>query len=200
MSGSGTPSTRGASGRGAHSRHERLAKGLGLFSIGLGLAELLGARTLCRGLGMKGHEGLVRAYGAREVATGIAILASHDPTPWIWGRVGGDILDLATLATGLEAGNPKRDNVALAAVLVAGVTAIDVVCVQGLSVDKRLAPPGTTERPARSGFPRSPQAMRGAASDFAVPADFRIPEALRPWDAGRSGTPSPATTQPGQRP
>ena len=25
-------------------------------------------------------------------------------------------------------------------------------------------------------------AMRGAASDFVMPADMRTPEALRPWD------------------
>jgi hypothetical protein len=40
----------------------------------------------------------------------------------------------------------------------------------------------------RSGLPRSPQAMRGAARrDFEPPRDFRTPEALRPWTSARPG-------------
>ena len=83
---------------------ETLATGLGWFSIALGLAEIVAPRALCRAIGLEGREGLVRAYGVREVMTGMAILTSHDPTPWIWGRVGGDALDIATLATGFEGG------------------------------------------------------------------------------------------------
>src|SRR6478609_8300231 len=40
-----------------------MARGLGWFSIGLGLAELLAPRTLTRGLGMEGNEQIVQAYG-----------------------------------------------------------------------------------------------------------------------------------------
>lgn len=173
--------TRGAPGRGAHTRHEELARGLGWFSIGLGLLELTAARGLCRALGLGGRETLLRAYGVREVATGVAILMSHDPTPWILGRVGGDALDLATLAAGFERGNPRKANLAAATAAVAGVTALDVVCAQGLIAEKRLAPPGAFDYARRSGFPRSPRSMRGAASEFEPPADFRIPDALRPW-------------------
>lgn len=177
---------RGATGRGAHSGYEGLAKGLGWFSIGLGLAELLAPRSLCRALGMEGNETLVRAYGAREVATGVAILMSHDPTPWIWGRVGGDGLDLATLASGFQHDNPKRGNLALATAAVAGVTALDLLCAQGLTSDKRLSAPGSFDYSDRSGFSGSPEAARGKARDLDVPRDFRIPEALRPWQSGRA--------------
>lgn len=48
---------------------------------------------------MHGRHGLVRACGAREIATGLAILLSKNPTPWLWARVGGDVLDIATLAS-----------------------------------------------------------------------------------------------------
>ncbi|MGH1570347.1 cyclase dehydrase [Methylobacterium sp. P31] len=143
------------------------------------------ARGLCRALGLDGREALVRSYGVREVATGVAILMSHDPTPWILGRVGGDALDLATLVTGFEGGNPRKANLAAATAAVAGVTLLDVVCAQGLAAEKRLAPPGKFNYANRSGFPRPARAMRGAASDFEVPADFRIPEALRPWKDGQ---------------
>ena len=50
-----------------------LARGLGWFSIGLGLAEMLAPRMLTEQMGMKGKEGLLRFYGAREMAAGIGI-------------------------------------------------------------------------------------------------------------------------------
>ena len=37
---------------------------------------------------------VARAYGLREIGTGIGILASKDPSPWLWGRVAGDALDV----------------------------------------------------------------------------------------------------------
>jgi hypothetical protein len=173
------------SAQNAHS----VARGLGWFSIGLGLAEVLVPRALTRGLGMEGHEQIVRAYGVRELATGIGILSSTHPAPWIWGRVGGDALDIATLATGLQHDNPKKGNVELALVAVAGVTALDVVCGASLaqhSVARHSSLTLRRRRPAidyhrRTGFPKPPEQMRGAARDFEVPRDMRTPEALRPF-------------------
>jgi hypothetical protein len=159
---------------------DTLARGLGWFSIGLGLAEVLAPRSLTRALGMRGHERLVQAYGLREIATGIGILASRDPAPWIWGRVGGDALDLATLAGGLHDDNRRRTNVGLAIGAVAAVGALDIYCATALSEDLEPARP-LRDYSSRSGFPRDAQAMRGAASDFTMPADMRVPEALRPY-------------------
>jgi hypothetical protein len=176
-----TYSTRGARGVGAHSTNQKLAVGLGWFSIGLGLAELFATRTLTRAIGLEGKENLVRAYGAREVMTGVAILASHDPTPWIWGRVGGDVLDLATMATGLEDDNPKKGTLGLAIAAVAGVTALDAAVAQGLTAEKSLADDAPADYYDRTGFPRGVEASRGLARDLDVPADFRIPEPLRPY-------------------
>lgn len=159
---------------------ERLARGLGWFSLALGAVELFGARGVARWLGMERHETLIRAYGAREVATGIGILTQKDPAPWIWGRVAGDTLDLATLGAGMPENGRARGRVALAAGAVAGVTMLDIACANAL-----------TRRPQqveqyrdysdRSGLPRAPQQMRGAARDFEVPRDMRIPDALRPY-------------------
>ena len=159
---------------------DALARGLGWFSIGLGLAEVLAPRGLTRALGLDDQERLVQAYGVREIATGIGILASRDPTPWIWGRVGGDALDLATLAGGFHEGNPQKGNLGLALGAVAAVSALDAYCAIALSGSDE-APRLTRDYSARSGFPREPAAMRGAASDFTVPADMRIPEPLRPY-------------------
>ncbi len=63
-----------------------LARGLGWFSLALGTIELMLPRTITGFLGMRGREGLVRLYGVREVGTGLAILGSSDPAPWMWGR------------------------------------------------------------------------------------------------------------------
>jgi len=158
-----------------------LARGLGLFSIALGIAEVAAPRALARALGMKGQEGLIAGYGVREIATGIGILASKDPTPWVWGRVAGDGLDLATLATALEGNNPKKGNVGIAMAAVAGVTALDVYCAQTLSRESPHPLPPMQDYSDRTGYPRGIEQSHGAARDFEVPSDFRTPEALRPY-------------------
>jgi hypothetical protein len=158
-----------------------LAQGLGWFSIGLGLAELVAPQHLARFLGMEGRDDLIRSYGVREIATGVGILSQDDPTPWMWGRVGGDALDLGTLAIGLGRDNPQRTNVGLAIAAVAGVTALDVYCARALAGDRDTEPMQIWDYSARSGLPRPPDAMRGAARDAEVPRDMRIPEALRPY-------------------
>jgi hypothetical protein len=172
-------------GRPGHpdSQTDALARGLGVFSIALGLAEIFAARALTRALGLEGNETLVQAYGLREIGNGIGILASSDPTPWIWGRVAGDGLDIATLLTGLDEDNPQRGNVGIALAAVAGVAALDVYCAQALSRSSPTPLPPLRDYSHRSGFRRAPAAMRGAARDFAVPRDFRTPEALRPYPA-----------------
>src|SRR3981081_1564640 len=121
---------------GSQSSHDKLAKTLGYFSIALGATELLAPRALCKASGLNGLERVVRAYGAREVATGLAILTSHDPAPWIWARVAGDMADIATVGTGLQQSNPKKENSALALTALAAVTLVDLACARGLSAEK----------------------------------------------------------------
>jgi len=171
----------GSRRNGAGGAERALAQGLGWFSIGLGLAEVMAPQSLARFLGMDGHAGLIRLYGMREITAGVGILAQDDPTPWIWGRVAGDALDLATLAAGLERDNPRRGNVTLALAAVAGVTALDVICAQALSADRERPEPPIWDYSDRSGLPRSPLAMRGVARDFEVPEDMRTPVAMRPY-------------------
>jgi hypothetical protein len=169
------------------SNHDQLAKNLGYFSIALGMVELLAPRALCNAIGLRGMESVVRAYGARELATGVAILTSHDPEPWIWARVAGDVADIATVATGLQQDNTPKDNNVLALTALAAVTAVDVACARGLQAEKGDRKTAIVNYGNRSGFPRGLDAARGAARDFKVPDDFRIPEALRPgtFERGR---------------
>ena len=173
-------------GDGADGATHALARGLGWFSIGLGVAELVVPGQLARFLGMEERTELIRAYGAREIMTGIGILSQEDPTPWIWGRVAGDAVDLATLGPGLRAANPSQRNVIVAVAAVAGVTMLDAVCAQRLSRQRRTRAANRRRLRARDysnrrGMPGSPEAMRGAARDLKVPEDMRIPAALRPY-------------------
>jgi hypothetical protein len=168
------------------SRAHGLARGLGWFSIALGVAEVAAPRALTRALGMEGQESLVRAYGLREIATGAAILRSENPAPWVWGRVAGDALDLATLGAGYRNHNPQQQrNLGLALAAVAGVTAADVWCARALSngAGQQARLPMRDYRD-RSGFPRPPAEMRGAARHLSIPRDMRAPEALQPYRAG----------------
>ena len=110
-----------------------LATFLGLFSMGLGLTEALAPHGLGRLIGVH-HNSLLRAYGLREMAAGIGILSQSDPAPWLWGRVAGDAMDLATLgAAYVEAGDRDRQGILAAAAAVAGVTVLDVICAKAHS-------------------------------------------------------------------
>ena len=110
-----------------------LSKFLGWFSIGLGLFEILGGRSLARTLGIPKDAILLRGYGVREAGVGVAILNDPEKPGWIWARVAGDAMDLATLAIALRPPNGKRANVEIAMAAVAGVTALDIICAARLS-------------------------------------------------------------------
>ncbi len=134
---------------------DNVACGLGLFSIGLGLAELLAPRVVARAAGLQGQETLVRLYGVREIAAGVGLLLAWNRAPWLWGRVAGDALDLATLAHG------KNNAMAIAAV--AGVTAADIATAATLQRAERQSTRPVFDYSDRSGFPKPASEMRGAA-------------------------------------
>ncbi|MBN9517087.1 hypothetical protein J0H58_00990 [bacterium] len=105
-----------------------LATFLGLFSLGLGLWEVLAPRDVAHRTGTP-YPALVRGYGLREVAAGLMILGSRRPAAGLWARVAGDALDLAALAAAYAEGNAdQRRKAAETAAAVLGVTALDVVC------------------------------------------------------------------------
>jgi hypothetical protein len=171
-----------------------LARGLGWYSLALGAAELLAPRTVARAAGLEGSSrALVRLYGLREIACGIGILMSRNPAPYVWARVGGDVLDLATVASQSDGVASEGRGRAIGAVTnLLAVTALDVYTGVTLSADRSAdSAEADTERyvtlySMRTGFPRSAEEMRGAARDFEVPADMRTPEALRPWINGEA--------------
>jgi hypothetical protein len=138
------------------------ARALAWFSITLGILELTMPRTLARAAGMPKLPRLTRAYGLREIGTGIGILTSKDPSPWLWGRVAGDALDIATVGTGLVTGrHPVRTLGAIA--MLVGIAYVDMKVAEAAPPAKKQAKRSMRDYSDRSGFPRPAGAMRGVA-------------------------------------
>lgn len=106
---------------------EKLARGLGWLSVGLGLAEVLAPRAVSRAIGVPERRLALSAFGLREIAAGVGILSKRRPAGWLWGRVLGDAIDLAALARAARSPLAQRGRVALASASVLGVTFLDVV-------------------------------------------------------------------------
>jgi len=163
---------------------QRVARGLGWFSIALGFAEVIAPRTALRMAGVSGEPGLVRLYGLREIVCGTGILLSSRPAPFLWGRVAGDGLDIASLAAGArkrDAGRTVGNILTLA-----GITAVDVYAAAANA--REGSPPSRSgnkprrDYSTRRGFPRAPDEMRGAAlADFIIARDMATPKALQSY-------------------
>jgi hypothetical protein len=109
---------------------EKVAYGLGWFSIALGASEVLGAEKMSRYFKSVKAAPLVRGYGAREIAAGVGLLSGRKPALWMWARVLGDVLDVLALAEAMKPDNRghKRTRAGVALLMVMGVTALDLVC------------------------------------------------------------------------
>lgn len=132
----------------------KFATGLGIFSLALGLAEVLAPRKLGEMAGLNDrHQAFLPALGLREIASGIGILASTKPTAAVWSRVAGDAVDLAYLGAAFMSrdSNTGRLVGALAAVL--GATAADLVCAQQLSRQDWTTDVGNPAAPTTVGQP-----------------------------------------------
>jgi hypothetical protein len=113
--------------------YKKLSVGLGIFSLVLGAAELLAPRKIARALDAEGHDGLVKGFGAREVAVavGVGILAQPALATGIWNRVAGDAMDLGAL--GLAARDSPRNKAVWGAIaFVVGATVLDALVAVGL--------------------------------------------------------------------
>lgn len=112
----------------------KLASGLGIFSIALGIGEVLMPTKLGE---LSGIDPKLRAFlpllGAREISHGIGILAGVKPTTAVWTRVGGDAVDLAFLGAAMAAKNSNKKRLIISTLAVLGVGALDLYCAQKLA-------------------------------------------------------------------
>jgi len=79
-------------------------RGLGWFSVGLGIARLIAPGALAKAVGVGDHSRnrlLMRVLGIRDLACGVGLLSGGAAAPWLRGRVAGDAMDLALLGVAL---------------------------------------------------------------------------------------------------
>jgi hypothetical protein len=107
-----------------------LARLLGWFGIALGILEVLAPRRTAAVMGApRRSTGTLPVLGAREIASGVGILASGRPTGWLWSRVLGDAVDLAVLGRSLRGSRRRSQRLRLLASIgaVVAVAALDVL-------------------------------------------------------------------------
>ena len=126
---------------------KRIGLGLGFFSIGLGLIEMAAPGRIARWLGVDNDTAktTIRAFGAREIAAGAALLKAPASSANVWNRVLGDAMDAGAL--GLAAAKSNRKGaLAAAAAFVGGAMIADVLAARALDKGTgRLFP--RSERP-----------------------------------------------------
>jgi uncharacterized membrane protein len=162
---------------------ESLANFLGVFSVGLGLAEFLAPNVMSRVVGVKHPDATNRAtmrlMGLREIGHGVSILSNQQPAKALWARVAGDALDLALLGNTLANGENDRGRTLFATANVLAVTALDVMCAKQLS----MQPETETHRKMERGVVvtrRSATVRRTPAECYAAWRDFeRLPTFMR---------------------
>lgn len=111
---------------------------LGQNAIGLGLWGLLAPKGVNRFLGLKGTpQSTQLLFGAREMATGMALFSDPTKSSALWARVAGDVFDIAVLRGLTSRANPKHRNARLALGVVLAVTALDIVAAVRMSGIKR---------------------------------------------------------------
>lgn len=139
---------------------DALVRGIGLFSLGLGVFELVAPGKLTRTFGLEGKETLVRGYGLREIAGGIGTL-SINPQPALWARFAGDLMDLGTVALGTRSDDEKeRRNAWIGVGAAVGFAALDAFA--ATLMGKRGGPrPAPADYSDRSGLPKGIEASRG---------------------------------------
>jgi uncharacterized membrane protein len=107
---------------------ERLSSGLGWFSIGLGVAQLVAPGWVSRLIGVRDTDDtrtLQRVVGVRELMAGVGIFSDPNTERWLWARVAGDLMDLALLGSAFGSPRTNKARVAMATASVLGVTAAD---------------------------------------------------------------------------
>lgn len=105
-----------------------VSRGLGWFSVGLGLCQLVAPKWLGRMIGLSDRPRtrmLMRALGVRELAAGVGLLTRRRSSPWLWARVAGDVVDLGLLSNIVRSSKVDRLRVGGALAAVASVSLLD---------------------------------------------------------------------------
>ncbi|WP_320779232.1 SRPBCC family protein [Streptomyces sp. CRN 30] len=161
-----TTDTRSPSGL----RHDPLVRGLGWASAALGTPQVLAPAGFARALGVGDaprHRSLTTAVGVRELAAAAGLLGRPRPV-WLWGRVGGDLMDLAMLARALR--NHDGRGLGRTVAATAAVTAITVTDVYAAVTRTRRSTP--MELTAATTVTRPPDEVYALWKDLEKLPDF----------------------------
>jgi hypothetical protein len=123
--------------------YKKVGLGLGVFSVGLGLVEVVAPGRLAKWLGVEGKTAktVIGLFGARELLAGAMLLRGPAVSTNAWNRVVGDAMDLAALGLAFSRSN-RRGAVAGALGFVAGATIVDAIAARGLARETgRTFPP-----------------------------------------------------------
>ena len=107
---------------------EWIATAMGLFSVGLGLSQVLAPGRMARCIGLRDEDqnrSLMRWIGLRELICGIGIFSRRKPAGFMWARTAGDVMDLALLGAAFSSRGTDKERVLAATGAVAAVTALD---------------------------------------------------------------------------
>lgn len=108
----------------------KAARALGWVSIGLGLTEIAVPGWVEQQLGVKGHRGIIRGFGLREIAAGMMILnqpgLNRNLVAGLWSRVGGDAVDLAALGKAKDS-TRRPEGLGTVSAIVTAITGIDIL-------------------------------------------------------------------------
>ncbi len=162
---------------------EGTARTLGWLGIGLGAVALARPGRLV-GLAGGRRRGVARVYGVREIVTGIGILNARDPTPWLWGRVAGDALDMLSLVKGFGR-SPRKARRLLTLMSVLGIAAVDVATARRMAQSGRQGSPSEFSARRSMTMRGSPAALLAKWGDPAVLA--QVMAFLAELDAGQDG-------------
>jgi hypothetical protein len=114
------------------------ARALGFVSLAIGLTEILFPKQLEKtmGIGNGQNTGVMRVLGVREICHGVDILSHKNPTPGIWSRFAGDLLDGVVLgAAGMK--SRRKGGFAAIAAAVLPVVVADMVLAKRLSTPRK---------------------------------------------------------------
>ncbi|MEU6277092.1 SRPBCC family protein [Streptomyces populi] len=122
-------------------RHDPLVRGLGWASALLGVPQVVAPAGFARALGVDDgsrHRSATAVVGVRELTAATGLLGRPHPV-WLWGRVGGDLMDLTMLTRALKNHNGRGLGRTVAAT--AAVTAITVTDVYAAVTRTRRSTP-----------------------------------------------------------
>ncbi len=139
---------------------DRLVRGLGLASAGLGVPMVWRPDAVARRVGVDDAAvatSVIRAVGARELLhAGLLLLG---PRRFVWTRVAGDAMDLAVMGHALRSRRgERRSRLTVATVAVLGITAVDAyAAARTARAQHGNGRPGPLELQATTTVNRSPE-------------------------------------------